>query len=114
MWKNIYEGRMNRSRFILVAPVTFVFPFMVAFLILKACDFEHSTFETGLPLGMLVFAVTVVVYLVLVSIPVVRRLNDAGMDRGFVGLLLIPALNVLLLIYLMFAPRAKAHGSGES
>ena len=105
----IYDGRMSRFRFILFGPLAFVFPFVVYFVVAKMADFEHSSFEGGYPIMTLATALTLVSYLVLTSIPVARRLNDAGRDRGFVCLLLFPGFNVLLLLYLMFAPTAKTH-----
>ena len=104
---NIYEAKMNRCQFMWIAPLAFCVPFTIAFLILKATDFEHSSFEKGMPFGMLVFSVTIVVHLLCTSVPVVRRLNDAGKDRSFVGLLLIPILDVLLLLYLMLLPSTE-------
>ena len=110
---NIYEGNMTRPHFLWIAPLAYSLPLFAAFVILKLSDFEHSSFETGFPLGMLVIAITIVLHLVFTSVPVVRRLNDAGKDRSLVGLLLIPVLDIFLLFYLLFLPTAPRQHLSE-
>ena len=100
-----YGGKMKRLPYILITPLVFILPVYGAmtylFDVCKIGQRDISSGDTGLFVGLI--TVAVILQFVLTSIPVVRRLNDAGKDRGLVGLLLIPFVNIVLLLYLAFA-----------
>lgn len=105
----LYGGKMKRLPYILIAPVTFILPVWGAlayvFDVRKVGqEGDVSSPETALFFGLV--TVAAIVQFGLTSIPVVRRLNDAGKDKGLVGLLLFPFINIGLLIYLAF-PRSR-------
>lgn len=96
------DGRTGRLPFVLLSPLTFGLPLVLAAAILHVNGFAESEIQWGLPLGMAVFSATILVQLVATGILVVRRANDCGKDRSLVGFLLLPVANVALLIFLMF------------
>lgn len=101
----LYGGKMKRLPYILITPLVFILPVYGAmtfvFDVCKVGQGDISKGDTGLFFGLITIAV--ILQFFLTSIPVVRRLNDAGKDRGLVGLLIIPFVNVILLLYLAFA-----------
>ena len=99
---NLLDDRTGRRPFALLAPLAFGLPLVLAAAVLHVNGFAESEIQWGLPLGMAVFTVTILVQLVATGILVVRRANDCGRSRGLVALLLIPVVNVALLVYLMF------------
>ena len=98
----ILGGRTKRRPYAILAPIAFCLPVLIAQAILHATGFSKSEIGWGLPFGMVVFSITVMVQLVATGILMVRRANDCGKDRGFVALLMIPLINVGAIIYLMF------------
>ena len=98
----LLDGRMKRRPYAIFSLLAFGIPPLIACAILEATHFATSEIEWGLPLGMVVFSITAMTQLVATGILVVRRANDSGKDRGLVALLLIPVVNIILLIYLMF------------
>ena len=107
----LLDGRTGRLPFVLLAPLAFGLPLVLAAAVLHVNGFAESEIQWGLPLGMAVFTVTILVQLVATGILVVRRANDCGKDRGLVALLLLPVVNVALLVYLMFPASMNAPGA---
>ena len=102
--QRLLDGRMKRGPYVVFSLTAFFLPFLIAWGVLYVTDFANSKIEWGLPLGMVVFALTTITHLVGTGIIMVRRANDCGKDRSLAALLLIPVANLAILIYLMFPP----------
>lgn len=100
--RSLLDGRMRRRPYAWIAPLVFSIPLLFAWAILYTTNWRDSKFEWGFPLGIVVFVVTILSQLVGTGIVVVRRANDCGKDRSLAALLLIPVVNIIVIVYLMF------------
>ncbi len=96
---------MKRGPYAVLSLIGFFLPWVIGWGILEAAGFGGPIgIEKGLPLGMVVMAITLITHFAATGIVMVRRANDCGKDRGLAALLLLPVANLAVVIYLMFPP----------
>jgi multidrug efflux pump subunit AcrB/uncharacterized membrane protein YhaH (DUF805 family) len=92
---NLFAGRLNRKHFFIATLLS-----IVASIVL----FALSSLVSGVIPGMAPSLIAMSTSVALLLGAQIRRLHDLGYD-GFVSMLLfVPALNVLYLLWLLFAP----------
>ncbi|MBR1807455.1 MAG: DUF805 domain-containing protein [Selenomonadaceae bacterium] len=99
------NGRLNRLRYFKRALVIGVASTILAFAIVAA-TMTPSGDDISM-LGYVLFAVMCLVTAVPHFMLMIRRLHDLDKDGLFVLLMLIPAVNSIFALYLLFAPGTR-------
>lgn len=101
-----YKGRIGRIRYIgyslilnLLSGLLFLIPATILFAIIDAFNPPHMVFVALATLWLIMMPIS----LYLTAAPTIRRLHDLGRTGWMSLLLLIPPINLILLIYLLFA-----------
>lgn len=108
-------GRATRMDFFTGLLVSFIIASGVPLLLgISQFLLPEAIFTKGLPLISALFTALVTVLMIRVVILSIRRLHDLGYTRFIALLLLIPLLNIILLLILLFKkglPEKCTHGA---
>lgn len=101
---NIFAGKLSRKQF-LIRFITTIVSFIVIAVILNTLAKDTVVYQ-GPYYVLVLLSVVLVLYIYQLSL-YVRRLRDLGQSVFLVLISLIPFINLLFLLYLLFAPSKK-------
>lgn len=101
MLRNIFTGELNRTQFLIRYLISIILGISVVVILVLISKSSASYQGSAFMLMLIVFSVLVYIYQLSLY---VRRLRNIGISVFFVFLSLIPLINFLLLLYLLFAP----------
>jgi uncharacterized membrane protein YhaH (DUF805 family) len=103
---NIFKGTLKRFPYFIRISIATIVLFVAQFLIIYfAVANVPALFKSFGYLPCATVSLSVIVYIISLCI---RRLNDAGQSGYWSLMVLIPLVNVILIIYLLFALRKES------
>ena len=98
-------GTIGRINYLIRVLLFVAIPFFAT--IVSVNFFSHWHHGTHLPLGIFIGLIFVLISIFSILMQTIKRLNDIGMAPIYSVLLLIPFVNLVLILLLLFIPRKQ-------